>query len=55
MSLRKGIDPYEFMDSWRRFDETLLPDTEEFYSNLNMGDTAYADYKHAKRCENSLK
>ena len=23
--LRKGIYPYEYMDSWERFDETFLP------------------------------
>ena len=23
--LRKGIYPYKYMDSWKRFDETLLP------------------------------
>ena len=23
--LRKGIYPYEYMDSWERFDETVLP------------------------------
>ena len=26
------------MDSWERFDETLLTDKEAFYSNLNMED-----------------
>ena len=29
--LRKGIYPYEYMDSWERFDETLLPKKEDFY------------------------
>ena len=24
--LRKGVFPYEYMDSWERFDETSLPD-----------------------------
>ena len=24
--LRKGVYPYEYMDSWKRFDETELPD-----------------------------
>ena len=24
--LRKGVYPYEYMDSWERFDETSLPD-----------------------------
>ena len=32
--LRKGVYSYEYMDSWKRFDETSLPDKEDFYSNL---------------------
>ena len=28
--LRKVLDPYEYMDSWERFHETLLPDEEAF-------------------------
>ena len=24
--LRKGVYPYEYTDSWERFDETSLPD-----------------------------
>ena len=28
--LRKGIYPYEYRDSWRRFDETSLPDKKSF-------------------------
>ena len=34
--LRKGVYPYEYMDSWERFNETSLPNKESFYSNLNM-------------------
>ena len=30
--LRKGICPYEFMDSWERFDEDTIPPKEAFYS-----------------------
>ena len=37
------------MDSWERFDETLLPDKEAFYSNLNMEDITDFDYRHAQR------
>ena len=31
--LRKGVYPYEYMDNWKRFDETSLPDKESFYSS----------------------
>ena len=40
MLLRKGVYP---------FDETLLPDKEDFYSNLNSKDIRYVDFIHAKR------
>ena len=33
--LRKGLYPYEYMDSWKRFKEESLPDKESFYSELN--------------------
>ena len=46
--LRKGVYPYAYMDSCKRFNETSLPDKEAFYSNLNMGDIIDVDYKHAK-------
>ena len=37
--LRKAVYPYEYMDSWERFDETSLPHKEAFYSNLNIKNT----------------
>ena len=44
--------PYEFMDDWKKFNETSLPDSKEFYSNLNMEDITDLDYNHVKRiCE----
>ena len=49
MLLRKGVYPYEYMDDWEKFNETTLPEKEEFYSNLNMEDITDADYMHAKR------
>ena len=36
------------MDEWGKFNETSLPEKEEFYSNLNMEDIADADYMHAE-------
>ena len=46
--LRKGVYPYEYMDSWQRFDEIPLPDIEAFYSNLNVEDITDVDYRHGK-------
>ena len=47
--LRKVIYPYEYMDDWEKFNETSLPEIEDFYSHLNMEDITDADYAHAKR------
>ena len=47
--LRKGVYPYEYMDDWEKFNETTLPEKEQFSSNLNMEDITDADYMHAKR------
>ena len=33
--LRKGIYPYEYIDSWEIFDENTIPPNEAFYSELN--------------------
>ena len=47
--LRKGIYPYEYMDNWGRFNETLLPNKEAFYSSLNMEDITDTDYTRANK------
>ena len=49
MLLRKSVYAYEYIDSWKRIDETSLPDKKEFYSSLNMEDITNAHHKHAKR------
>ena len=49
MLLRKGVYPYEYMDSWEKFDETTLPPKEAFYSNLNLEDISDEDYVHAQK------
>ena len=45
----KGVYPHEYMDNWERFDETLLPSKEAFYSKLNMEDITDTDYRHANK------
>ena len=55
MLLRKVIYPYEYIDSWERFDETSLPDKEAFYSSLNMESITSVDYRHAKRVYKKFK
>ena len=52
--LRKGVYPYEYTDSWERFDETSLPDNETFYSSRNKEDITNVDHRHAKRVFKNL-
>ena len=47
--LRKGVYPYEYLDSWERFDEISLPDKEAPYSILNMENITDIDYRHADK------
>ena len=37
------------MDDWEKFNETSLPEKEDFFSHLDMEDIIYRDYAHAKR------
>ena len=47
--IRKGIYPYEYMDDWDKFKETVLTREEAFYSKLNMSGVSDQDYEHAHR------
>ena len=47
--LQKGVYPYEYMDDWKKLNEVLLPENEDFYSHLNMEDITDANYLHANR------
>ena len=49
MLLRKGVYPYEYMDSWEKIDETTLPPKEVFYSNLNLENISDEDYANVQK------
>ena len=53
--LRKGVYRYEYMDNWKRFNETSLPDKKTFYSELNSEDITDKDYAHAREVLKELK
>ena len=46
--LRKGIYPYDYVNSVERLTETELPPKSAFYSKLNDCDISDADYHHAQ-------
>ena len=52
---RKGIYPYDYMDSFEKFNKTELPTKEEFYSILNNEHISDEDYCHAENVWNTFK
>ena len=53
--LRKGVYPYEYMDSWKRFKEESLSDKEFFYSELNNEHITDQDHAHAQKVWDTFK
>ena len=45
---KKGSYPYDYMNSFERFEETQLPPQAAFYSKLNEQEQSDEDYEHAK-------
>jgi len=47
MLLRKGVYPYDYMDSMDRFTERALPTIESFFNRLRQEQCTREDYEHA--------
>ena len=52
---RKGVYPYDFMDSFEKFNQTELPAKEHFYSILNDQHITNDEYYHAKKVWKAFK
>ena len=53
--LRKGVYLYEYIDNWKRFDEKLLPNKEDFYGSLHMEEITAVNYRLAKKVYKEFK
>ena len=53
LMVRKGVYPYDYMESFDKFNEKLPP-KEEFYSLLNDEHISDEDYEHAKNVWNTF-
>ena len=51
---RKGVYPYDYMDSFSKFNDTELPQIEEFYSLLTDNNISEDAYRHAKDVWNTF-
>ena len=52
--LRKGVYPYEYIDSLDWFNETQLPPIDKFYSKLSDEKIKDVDYEHAQKVWNEF-
>ena len=50
--LRKGVYPYEYIDSWERFNDSKK---KAFYIKLHLEDITDEDYIHAQKVFEELK
>lgn len=51
---KKGVYPYDFMDSFRKFDHPTLPTREDFYSLLINEGICEEQYQHAQNVWNKF-
>ena len=49
MQLRKGFCSYEYMEKWKKVNETSLPEKYNFQNSLNIEEIPDLDYMYAKR------
>ena len=51
---RKGVYPYDYMDNFSKFNDTELPQREDFYNLLTDNNISEDDYSHARDVWNTF-
>ena len=51
---QKGIYPYDYMDSFKKFNETQLPNKKDFFSILSNEHITHEQYNHAQNVWNTF-
>ena len=54
LMIRKGVYLCEYMNSYKKFEETSLSPKDAFYSRLNMKCISDQDYEHAQQAWNTM-
>ena len=49
MAILINVYPYEYIDSWEKFNKTSIPPKEAYHSKLKEEDIRDADYEHAQK------
>ena len=51
---KKGVYPYDYMDSFEKFEESRLPNKEDFFNIMNNEHITDEDYQHAQNVWNEF-
>ena len=54
LMIRKGVYPCEYMDGWKKVEDTSLPSKDAFYSRLSMKGISDQDHEHAQQVWNIM-
>ena len=54
MTKEKGVYPYDYIDSFSKFNDTQLPKREDFDSFITDEDICESDYRHAQDVWNTF-
>ena len=49
MAILINVYPYEYIDSWEKFNKTSIPPKEAYHSELKEEDIRDADYEHDQK------